>query len=299
MKIIKRLTLLLTGMLCLATCSKDAVRDGYQDKFSYTSQLEKKYAADGSYAVTHETHDAVEPRVGQYQVWYPTAVKTSDHRWPAVVVANGSGVNASRYEPIFRHLASWGFIVVGNEDPSTWDGLTTILSLQHLLDLDGDAKSPLYGKVDTTAIGLAGHSQGGVSVFNAATMYDLSHLFRAIVPQSACGSALADSLNWNYTLSQVTVPTLLMAGTGNSDANLICTLESMQITYDSLVDLPVMMGRLVGMEHGDVLPRGEAYTMAWMLYWLCNDQEAARCFVGDNAEMFSNSQWQDVKHKNL
>lgn len=299
MKKIKALTLLIAGALCLAACSKDAVDDGYQDKYIYTSPLETKYAADGNYAVTHETHDAVEPRVGQYQVWYPNAVKTSDHRWPAVVVANGSGVNASRYEPLFRHLASWGFIVVGNEDPSTWDGLTTILSLQHLLDLDGDAISPLYGKLDTTAIGLAGHSQGGVSVFNAATMYDLSHLFRAIVPQSACSPDLAESMNWPYSASQVSVPTLLMAGTGRSDAESICTLESMYQNYDSISGQPVMMGRLIGIDHGDVLPRGEAYTMAWMLYWLCNDQEAARCFVGDDAEMLSNSQWQDVKHKNL
>lgn len=299
MKKIKALTLLIAGALCLAACSKDAVDDGYQDKYIYTSPLETKYAADGNYAVTHETHDAVEPRVGQYQVWYPNAVKTSDHRWPAVVVANGSGVNASRYEPLFRHLASWGFIVVGNEDPSTWDGLTTILSLQHLLDLDGDAISPLYGKLDTTAIGLAGHSQGGVSVFNAATMYDLSHLFRAIVPQSACGPDLAESMNWPYSASLVSVPTLLMAGTGRSDAESICTLESMYQNYDSISGQPVMMGRLIGIDHSDVLPRGEAYTMAWMLYWLCNDQEAARCFVGDDAEMLSNSQWQDVKHKNL
>ena len=299
MKKIRILALLLAGGLCLAACSKEAVSDGYQDNQTYTSPIEKKYAADGSYAVTHESHDAAEPRVGQHQVWYPSEVATSNHRWPVVVLANGSGVNASRYEAIFRHMASWGFIVVGNEDPSTWDGLTTILSLQHLLDLDGDATSPLYGKVDTTAIGLAGHSQGGVAVFNAATMYDLSHLFRAIVPQSACGSALADSLNWPYVASQVNVPTLLMAGTGKSDADLICTLESMCQNYDSISGQPVMMGRIKGVDHGDVLPRGEAYTMAWMLYWLCNDQEAARCFVGENAEMFSNSQWQDVKHKNL
>ena len=60
-----------------------------------------------------------------------------------------------------------------------------------------------------------------------------------------------------------------------------------------------MMGRIKGVDHGDVLPRGEAYTTAWMLYWLCNDQEAAQCFVGDDAEMLHNSQWQDVKNKNL
>lgn len=291
--------LLVAGGLCLAACNKEAVSDGYQDRFDYTSTLEKKYAADGSYAVKHESHDAVEPRVGQHQVWYPSAVATSDRRWPAVVLANGTGVNASRYDVIFRHMASWGFIVVGNEDAGSWDGLTTILSLQHLLDLDKDPSSPLYGKVDTSAIGLAGHSQGGVAVYNAATRYDQSHLFKAICPQSSPSLDLADGLKWPYYPSRVSVPTLMMAGTGDVDANTICPLASLLQNYDSIADQPVMMGRIKSVDHGDVLPRGEAYTVAWMLYWLCGDSEAARCFVGDDAEMLANSQWQDVKHKNL
>ena len=299
MKKIRILALLLAGGLCLAACSKEAVSDGYQDNQTYTSPIEKKYATNGSYAVTHESHDATEPRVGQHQVWYPSEVATSNHRWPVVVLANGSGVNASRYEVIFRHMASWGFIVVGNEDAGSWDGMTTIISLQHVLDLDKDASSPLHGKVDTTAIGLAGHSQGGVAVFNAATMYDLSHLFKAICPQSPTGLELAEALKWPYHPSLVNAPTLIMAGTGAADSATICPLASMQQNYDSIGGQPVMMGRIKGIDHGDVLSRGEAYTTAWMRYWLCGDTEAARCFVGDDAEMIGNSQWQDVKHKNL
>lgn len=299
MKIIKKFTLIIAGVMCLVACGKEAVSDGYQDRFDYSSPLEKKYSAEGSNAVTHESHDAVEPRVGQHQIWYPSKVTTSNRRWPVVVLANGTGVNASRYEAIFRHMASWGFIVVGNEDAGSWDGLTTILSLQHLLDLDKNPSSPLFGKVDTLAIGLAGHSQGGVAVYNAATRYDLSHLFKAICPQSCASPDLSEGLGWDFHPSQVTAPTLLMAGTGDIDANSICPLASLQQNYDSIVGQPVMMGRIKGVDHGDVLPRGEAYTTAWMLYWLCNDKEAAQCFVGEDAEMFHNSQWQDVKHKNL
>lgn len=299
MKKINSLILFLAGGLCLAACCKEAVCDGYQDNQTYTSPIETKYAANGNYAVTHESHDAEEPRVGQHQVWYPSEVTTSNHRWPAVVLANGTGVNASRYEVIFRHMASWGFVVIGNEDVGSWDGLSTIISLQHLLDLDNDASSPLYGKVDTTAIGLAGHSQGGVAVYNAATRYDQSHLFKAICPQSCASPDLSEGLGWDFRPSQVAAPTLLMAGTGIVDANSICPLASLQQNYDSIAGQPVMMGRIIGVDHGDVLSRGEAYTTAWMRYWLCGDAEAARCFVGDDAEMFSNTQWQDVKHKNL
>ncbi len=34
---------------------------------------------------------------------------------------------------------------------------------------------------------------------------------------------------------------------------------------------------------------------AWFLYWLQNDNEAKNVFFGDNAEILSNSNWQDVE----
>lgn len=64
MKKIRMFMLLVAGGLCLAACNKEAVSDGYQDRFDYTSTLEKKYATDGRHDVRHESHDAVEPRWG-------------------------------------------------------------------------------------------------------------------------------------------------------------------------------------------------------------------------------------------
>ncbi len=292
--------LLIVTAFILNSCEGlDAVSDDYQSKSSYTSEWEKKFSADGDYSVAHVTHDAVEPRVGKYQIWYPRAVSSSTDKWPAVVFANGSGVNASRYEPIFKHMASWGFIVIGNEDPSTWDGLTTILSLQHLLDLNAEKGNVLYGKLNTDAIGLAGHSQGGVSVFNAGTIYDLSHMFKALCAQSCVGHDLAMDMDWPYSPEEVSAPILLVAGTGDSDAKSISTLESLQKNFRAIKDQPVMIGRLRNIDHGDVLWRAEAYTAAWMLYWLCGDKDAEQCFKGSDAEMLRNRKWQDVEHKNL
>lgn len=296
-----KISIIATIALLAVSCSKtDVVGEGYQGQYTYTSPLEKKYATDGSYTVAHETHDATEPRVGKHQVWYPAELTSSNHRWPVVVLANGSNANASRYEAIFRHMASWGFIVMGNEDKSTWDGQSVIMSLQHVLDLNRDASSALYDKVDTTAIGLAGHSQGGVAVFNAATLYGLSPLFKALCMQSPTRHELAVSLGWPYSASLVKAPSLIMGGTGKADANTVCPLESLIASYDSITDQPAMLGRIAnGADHQDVIQRGDAYTTAWMLYWLCGDSEAARCFCGDDAEMFSNTAWQDVHHKNM
>ena len=298
MKKIKTLTLLMTGVLCLAACGKwDAVSDGYINGYSYSSPIEKKYAQTGNHAVSHYTAQAVEPRIKEYSVWYPTALTASDTVWPLVLLVNGTGVPASTYKPIFEHMASWGFIVVGNEDEWTADGLSVSITLDYILAENENPQSVLYHKVDTSRVGLAGHSQGGAATLAAATLYANHTHYKALCVQSAGGS-FTDSIP-GQAASEIEAPLLMMAGTGNSDANILCTLEAMQTSYDSVGSQPAMMGRLIGMEHGDVLKRGDAYTTAWMRYWLCSDTEAGLCFISDSAEMFSNTAWQDVKHKNL
>ena len=78
----------------------------------YSSPLEKKYAQTGDYEVSHYTEQSAEPRIKEYSVWYPSTLAMSDTIWPVVVLANGTGVPASIYKPIFEHMASWGFILV-------------------------------------------------------------------------------------------------------------------------------------------------------------------------------------------
>ena len=44
-----------------------------------------------------------------------------------------------------------------------------------------------------------------------------------------------------------------------------------------------------------MLVRSDDYMTAWMLYQLCGDEEAAKVFVGDDAEILHNSNWQDIQ----
>lgn len=73
---------------------------------------------------------------GSFTAWYPADLPQSDAQYPVVVMVNGTGVYASKYPAVFEHLASWGFIVVGNEDPSTCTGAAPEL-----------ASNPLYQDV--------------------------------------------------------------------------------------------------------------------------------------------------------
>ncbi len=301
----KKLILALLGVALLCwSCSSfwknlQTVSDGYQKRFNYQGVLEKKYAADGEYAVETYSEESDEERIKLFQVYYPAELTTSQKKWPVVIMANGTGIRASKYKAIFRHLASWGFIVAGNEDEWTWDGRSVSMTLDFILSQNQSAESRFHDKVELQAIGLVGHSQGGVAVFNAVGGYDNSRFYKALCSQSCTAPVLADSLKWPYSASSVAAPMLLMAGTGAADAKLICPLESMEANFDAIEGQPVVMARLKGIDHGDVIKRGDAYMTAWMRYWLCNDKEAAGCFVGNNAEILSNPDWQDVERKGL
>jgi len=50
-----------------------------------------------------------------------------------VLLVNGTGGKASKYEPLLEQLASWGFIVVGTQDKGTGTGATTIKALNYML----------------------------------------------------------------------------------------------------------------------------------------------------------------------
>ena len=193
------------------------VDEGYQNRFDYQGTLEKKYAYNGDYQVEMFTQEDSDERIKLLQVYYPADLKTLQKKWPLVLMANGTGIRASKYKAIFRHLASWGFIVVGNEDEWTWDGKSVSKSLDIMLKANADPSSLFYQKVDTANIGLTGHSQGGMCVYTAASLFENSRLYKALCTQSGTATMLVDSLGADF-LKDIKAPMLLMGGCGDFDA---------------------------------------------------------------------------------
>ena len=64
---------------------------------------------------------------------------------------------------------------------------------------------------------------------------------------------------------------------------------------DEKLDVQKVRARAVGAEHEQMLMRSDGYMTAWMLYQLAGDEEAAAVFVGENAEILHNNNWQDVE----
>lgn len=101
----------------------------------------------------------------------------------------------------------------------------------------------------------------------------------------------------------------MSVGTGESDDRVVeditnefggvAPLSSLIENYNNMTnDVFKIRARVTGAEHQDMLNRTDGYMTAWMLYHLQNDEEAGKSFIGDNAEILSNANWQDIEKNN-
>lgn len=123
-------------------------------------------------------------------------------------------------------------------------------------------------------------------------------IYKTMVAASPAHPELAASLEWDYDVSLVNIPFLMVAGTEKSDAELVCTPEGMNKIFDSALNTPFkVMARRIGAEHGEMLYSADGYVTAWFMWQLQDDKLAAGAFTGNDPEIARNSLYQDQRIK--
>ncbi len=281
----------------------NAITDEYYLNFHSDKELEMKYSGIGRYDVSYCEIKSDNASIDKIRIWYPSALERDSRRYPMIMVVNASGAPASVYEPFFRRLASWGFITVGNEDPQTGTGETASITLETVLNLNGNI---VCDRIDENNIGIIGYSQGGAGALAALSEYENGRVYKTVFTGSAAYHFMAENFGWHYDVTKIHIPYFMAAGTGRSDdAEVkditkefagVCPLESLIENYNGITDdVLKVRARAAGAEHEEILAKSDGYMTAWMLYQLCGDEEAAEVFIGENAEILNNPNWQDVE----
>lgn len=266
------------------------VPEKYIAEVTTGGDVEEKYMAAGSYEIGYFEADYAENAdIKKIEIWYPKELETSGEKYLVVVFVNGTGVAASRYKPVFEHLASWGFIAIGNEDPSTWEGKKADATLSWLLAANEDETSIFYHRVDTNNIGITGHSQGGVGVFHAINETEHKELYKCAVSLSPTQEDMAEALKMPYDSSKTAIPVMILAGAPND----VISLEGLNDMVKK-ISAGVVAARRSNTDHGQMLYSGDGYVTAWFMWQLQGDETAAAAFLGENAEILHNANWQDV-----
>ena len=283
-----------------STTGDDGVAAGYAEKISFSGQLEQRYSKPGPYQVVESTQDGGGDPTKEYHIYRPQSADSAGKTFPLVLMANGTKTPSSAYAPILEHLASWGFVVVGNEDPNSGSGASTSAMLDAILQMNGTERSPLRNIVNTNKIGVSGHSQGGAGAINAATNYPNSGQYAALYTASAIENGNAKRLGCSYDTSSLKAQYFMMAGTEASDSFAISPLKDLTQNFEAPnAGKPGVMARRKGADHKDVLEFGDPYMTAWFLWTLSDDKEAEKVFAGPDAELAHNSDWKDVQTRNM
>lgn len=274
-----------------------SVPDDYTQKVQTGGDIEAKYLAMGSHEVEY-LESATVSSLEKFEVYYPKDIDKMG-KVPVVIFMNGTGIPASKYPALQKHLASWGFITVANEENHSFYGEGVELSIRYLKLADiydsNDNESPLKGHIDFYNIGVTGHSQGGIGVINGITIHPNSDMIKAAVMLSSTETDTAKAFLWDSDSSLIHTNTMMITSTGKTDSN-ISPLESMQKTYDNITDdVSKVLARRNDCDHGEMLYYADGYVTAWFMYFLNGDTEAGKAFFVENAEINSNSLYRDVQ----
>ncbi len=269
---------------------------GYQKKLETGGAIEAEYLKNGAYETAYYEEAAVQV-FEKYEIFYPAELANQNKKYPVIVVCNGTGWKASKSKPIYEHYASWGFIVIGSEEAYSWNAFGAEMAIRHLYRLNdnqtiNDKKNVFYQKIDFENIGIIGHSQGGVGVFNAITNTDHKDVYKAAIALSPTNKELAQGLEWTYDAANIAVPIMLVSGEGGGD-DWVVTLEGLTDIYDDINSRKVMLRRK-NTPHGETQYSEDGYVMAWFLWHLQGDQNAAKAFVGESPEILDNPLYQDA-----
>lgn len=278
---------------------KPAVANDYTNKVQTDGMIEAKYLAMGSHEVSYIEQAGMHD-FKKYEIYYPSDIATGTAKYPVVIFSNGTGIKGSKYPAVLKHLASWGFIVMATEEANSWNGfssemcLRTIIMLDETETIEGWETNPFYGHVDLDNIGVSGHSQGGIGVINAAAENKHGNMIKAIFSASPTNMTLAEGLQWEYDPSLIAVPIFLVSSTGNSDENLVVSGVQLREIYDTVPDtVTKVIARRTNADHGDMLCFADGYMTAWFMWLLQDDENAAKAFVGNDAELLFNTLYQD------
>ena len=292
--IILLLLILLIGGLLLLILMVPSVPKNYTRTVKTGSPVEAKYLQFGPNHILYQKEKGTE-LTKYFHIYYPQELEKTQKQYPVVIILNGTGILPKKYPALFQHLASWGFIVIGNDDPSTGFGLSADETIDYLIKINDDQNHILYHHIDFKHIGITGHSQGGAGVLTAVSHTKHQNIYKTAVALSPTHEKMAHDFGWSYDLTQISIPLFIIAGTkGDFETKAVIPLEAMIEMYNKVPSSKVMMRRK-DTDHGGMLYSADGYVTAWLMWQLQDDIYASQAFLGDNAEIYHNNLYQDVQ----
>jgi hypothetical protein len=244
------------------------------------------YAAPGPFKTSTQAGTGPD---GTYTVIRPATLGTS-FLYAPITFGPGTGMEVSQLSGLLERIASHGFVVIGRQlTGGPGDAVTRMrmtAGLDWIIAQNTVAGSVFEGKIDVKRAVAMGYSVGGTG---------------AVEVGEHDAIATVVSIHGHQAKADLHAPLLLIGGTedvmGDDRSWLAPTFEDSQVQ--------TFFGTVVGANHGYIqgtvngVPGGvETPAMiAWLRYWIYNDQGAKNYFYGDDCVM-CRSPWTNPQRKN-
>jgi len=221
---------------------------------------------------------------GQSGLFRPQELGKDGLLHPVFVWGCGGMATPSSYASELTQIASHGFVVIAEVENIGDDGAPLLAALDWIVAENERPDSQLYHKLNTSRVGLGGHSIGSVNSFFAGTDP------RWTTTMHVAGGSLDD-------VNDISAPTTGKGGKALihptayicSASDLFGNVEKAEKDYENTT-VPVFFTILAGAEHIGVVGEALPVIIAW-LRWQLGDEEARRPDFLDPMGMFSTGRY--------
>jgi fermentation-respiration switch protein FrsA (DUF1100 family) len=219
---------------------------------------------------------------GLYTLFRPETLE-ADKKYPVLTWGNGTCSQPFLFEELLTHVASHGFIIIASNWRWVASGEEMLHGIDYILSENERSGSPLFGKIDTKALGAFGHSQGSM----ATVVVGADPRIVSTVPIQGANAA---------DVARLKGPTFIIAG----EKDMIVDPKGVEQAFHSAT-VPAIFGLAMGQDHLmpglDPSPILKAVT-AWLKLQLAGDQSVRDLFYGMPCGLCSDPTWR-IERRNL
>ncbi|HKO89813.1 MAG TPA: MopE-related protein, partial [Polyangiaceae bacterium] len=216
---------------------------------------------------------------------YRPARWVTGEKYPLILWANGTFWQPETYGAHLRSLASQGFIVVAPNSRFSSTGNALARALEFAIAANADTQSAFHNRIDTTKLGIMGHSQGG----QAAIAFASDPRVQAVILFNGGNSA--------------SKPFLAVSGDKDIGGSSVASFQSAVAAapkgaylFFHMVQASSTAGHLVLVTQPE---RVIGATNAWWKYLLQGDAAARNWFVGTGCTLCNHASEYDFGQNGL
>ena len=254
--------------------------------------LEKKYGEKGekqysTYEIFCDPNldSCSKNQIFNYIIYYPSELIHINKKYPLIVFSNALNFGYYYITPLLEHLASWGFVLIANDEGKSYLSKGIVESLKYMIKFNKDNESIFYNKIDFDNIGFSGHSAGASGVLyytNLEHQNELQNLtIKSLYP--SCINDLKTINNYfkiNLNFTKVNIPHILLTSSDQEETTKVLPTEN--FTKDYLNKFTNTTYQFIARKklttHHNFYWNSVGYLTAWFLYTLTNDENAKQIF---------------------